>query len=79
MDELLLPESEMENRGNEVAEMVRISCGKPDKDENWVNDDYVEYRYFVPVKEEVENRCNEMPKRPNEVNSLIKIATIFNR
>jgi hypothetical protein len=68
----LLPESEMENRGFQVAELVRISCNKPDRDEQWVNDEYVEYRYFVPVKDEVEERCNEIPKRPNQVifNSL---------
>ncbi|XP_059475428.1 uncharacterized protein LOC132196652 [Neocloeon triangulifer] len=71
MDELLMPESAMEIRGDDVPEFVRISCKKPGKDEEWVNDEYVDYRFFVPVKSEVEDRCNGMPKRPNEVSVLI--------
>jgi hypothetical protein len=69
----LLPESEMENRGYQVAELIRVSCKKPGHDEEWVNDEYVEYRYFVPVKNDVEERCNEIPKRPNQVLFFIKL------
>ncbi|XP_065341505.1 uncharacterized protein LOC135940512 [Cloeon dipterum] len=64
MEELLVPESGMQLRGNDVPEFIRVSCG---------SDENVHFRPFVPFKDQVEERCNKLPKRPHQVSVLLFI------
>lgn len=67
----MAPEEVEDSESNtKHPEFVRVSCQKPDDSEEWINEEYVDVHAFVPLKEDVEWRCNEAPKHDDQVSKL---------